>query len=121
MQALRHFYVLAAEPRLLLPKDIDNGKFCYARIRLTFQSETEKEGQKMFLKAPCLLPQLDRLSRIELDDDRYWKIEFDQERNFNQLKKILNANCVLNVKQRAGCLSHADDPQVCIYFRILLF
>jgi anaphase-promoting complex subunit 1 len=107
--------VLATEPRLLLPKDIDNNKFCYAKVRLTFQSNTQKEGQRIVLKAPCLLPQLDRLKKIELDDDRYWKITFDKDRNFDQLKKILNANCVLNVKQRAGCLSHMEDPQVIIF------
>ncbi|XP_011495610.1 PREDICTED: anaphase-promoting complex subunit 1 [Ceratosolen solmsi marchali] len=117
LQALRHFYVLATEPRLLLPKDIDNGKFCYAKVRLTYQSISQKEGQRIVLIAPCLLPQLDRLSKIELDDDRYWKITFDKERNFDQLKTILNANCVLNVKQRAGCLSHMEDPQG---FRTLL-
>ncbi|XP_008202865.1 anaphase-promoting complex subunit 1 [Nasonia vitripennis] len=117
LQALRHFYVLATEPRLLLPKDIDNKKYCYAKIRLTFQSDSQNEGQKIVLKAPCLVPQLDRLDKIELDDDRYWKITFDKDRNFDLLKEILNANCVLHVKQRAGCLSHTEDPQG---FRTLL-
>lgn len=116
LQALRHFYVLATEPRLLLPKDIDTRKYCYARIRLTFKSYSQNKGQKVVLKAPCLVPQLDRLSKIEFDDDRYWKITFDKDRNFDQLKRILNANCVLFVKQRAGCLSHMEDPQVCILF-----
>lgn len=117
LQALRHFYVLASEPRLLLPKDIDSKKFCYAKISLTYESENQKEGQKTFLKAPCLLPQLDRLSKIELNDDRYWGITFENNRNFNQLRKILKTDGILSVKQKAGCLSHIEDPQG---FRTLL-
>ncbi|XP_058810351.1 anaphase-promoting complex subunit 1 isoform X4 [Phymastichus coffea] len=117
LQALRHFYVLATQPRLLLPKDIDTKQFCYVNVRLTFESISQKEGQKIILKAPCLLPQLDRLNKIEVDDDRYWRIIFEKGRNFDQLTKILEDNCVLDVKQRAGCLSRVEDPQG---FRTLL-
>ncbi|XP_023247681.1 anaphase-promoting complex subunit 1 [Copidosoma floridanum] len=110
LQALRHFYVLAVDPRLLLPKDIDSKKFCYAKMRITFQSSSEQEGQRVSMKAPDLLPQLNRLSKIELADDRYWKIILEKDRHFQQLENILNNNCVLHVKQRAGCLSHLEDP-----------
>lgn len=37
LQALRHLYVLAAEPRLLLPRDVDSGHPCYVPIKITFQ------------------------------------------------------------------------------------
>ncbi len=37
LQALRHLYVLAAEPRLILPKDVDSGKPCYAPIEIVFK------------------------------------------------------------------------------------
>ncbi|KAL7307917.1 hypothetical protein TKK_0000010 [Trichogramma kaykai] len=117
LQALRHFYVLATEPRLLLPKDIDSEAYCFAQMKLTFAGDGSQKGPEVIVKAPCMLPQLDSLLKVELDDDRYWKITFDRDRNFDQLKKILNANCSLYVKQKAGCLSHMEDPQG---FRTLL-
>lgn len=32
LQAFRHLYVLAVEPRLFLPRDIDSGKLCLCNI-----------------------------------------------------------------------------------------
>ena len=34
LQAFRHLYVLAAEPRLLLPRDVDTNEFCYVPIEI---------------------------------------------------------------------------------------
>lgn len=33
LQAFRHLYVLAIEPRMLLPRDIDSGKLCLCNIQ----------------------------------------------------------------------------------------
>lgn len=112
MQALRHLYVLAAEPRIILPKDIDTGQYCYATIRLTFETDKEAEGQEVSLEAPCLLPQLGSLRRIELDDSRYWKIVFDKHYNWEQLEYMLERHESISIKQRAGCLSYLEDPHV---------
>ncbi|XP_020285295.1 anaphase-promoting complex subunit 1 isoform X2 [Pseudomyrmex gracilis] len=110
LQALRHLYVLAAEPRIILPKDIDTGHYCYATIRLTFENDKEAEGQEVALEAPCLLPQLNSLRRIELDDSRYWKIVFDKYYNWQQLENMLEKHESISIKQRAGCLSYLEDP-----------
>lgn len=37
LQALRHLYVLAAEPRLLTPIDVDSNTPCYALIEVTYK------------------------------------------------------------------------------------
>lgn len=37
LQALRHLYVLAAEPRLLTPVDVDSNTPCYALIEVTYK------------------------------------------------------------------------------------
>lgn len=37
LQALRHLAVLAAEPRLLVPVDVDNLKPCYALLEVTYK------------------------------------------------------------------------------------
>ncbi|XP_012141180.1 anaphase promoting complex subunit 1 isoform X2 [Megachile rotundata] len=110
LQALRHLYVLAAEPRVILPRDIDSGQYCYAMVHLTFASEKEAEGQDVVLQAPCLLPQLCNINKLELKDDRYWEIVFEKNHNWQQLESVLK-NCEpLSVKQRAGCLPYIEDP-----------
>ncbi|XP_043478595.1 anaphase-promoting complex subunit 1 [Leptopilina heterotoma] len=111
LQALRHLYVLAAEPRLLLPRDIDNSQYCYASVTLTFQTEKMSEGQEIIMKAPCLLPQMNSLKKVQLNDDRYWKISFERCQNWTQLEDMLSRCEPLDVKQRAGCLSYLEDPR----------
>lgn len=37
LQALRHLYVLGAEPRLLVPVDVDTNTPCYALIEVTYK------------------------------------------------------------------------------------
>ncbi|XP_077273571.1 anaphase promoting complex subunit 1 isoform X1 [Temnothorax americanus] len=110
LQALRHLYVLAAEPRIILPRDIDTGQYCYATIHLTFETDKEAEGQEISLQAPCLLPQLCSLKKIELKDSRYWKITFLKHHNWQQLENMLERHDFLSIKQRAGCLSYLEDP-----------
>lgn len=62
------------------------------------------------LMAPCLLPELDTLDRVFVDDDNYWPIYFEKKINWKQLLNILNMNGCIDIKKRAGCLSHLDDP-----------
>ena len=117
LQALRHLYVLAAEPRIILPRDIDTGQYCYATIHLTFENDKETDGQEISLQAPCLLPQLRSLKKIELKDSRYWKITFVKHHNWQQLENMLERHDFLSIKQRAGCLSYLEDPHVKRYFK----
>lgn len=43
LQALRHLYVLAAEPRLLTPVDVDSNTPCYALIEVTYKVNSLEE------------------------------------------------------------------------------
>ncbi|KAG7158322.1 Anaphase-promoting complex subunit 1-like [Homarus americanus] len=38
LQALRHLYVLAAEPRLLMPVDVDTGRLCQVNVTVRFSA-----------------------------------------------------------------------------------
>nr|XP_037873049.1 anaphase-promoting complex subunit 1 isoform X2 [Bombyx mori] len=105
LQALRHLYVLAVEPRLLLPRDIDTGELCYAHIQVI-----DLQGSVRQMKAPCILPELDKLKEVKIDDPRYWPITFQRDRNWDQLKLFLEYTWCVEVKQRAGCLPHRHDP-----------
>ena len=37
LQAFRHLYVLAAEPRVIVPREVDTGKACYAPLEVTLK------------------------------------------------------------------------------------
>lgn len=54
LQALRHLYVLAAEPRLLVPVDVDANTPCYALLEVTY---------KVTLPVVCVIHSLTRLGR----------------------------------------------------------
>lgn len=105
LQAFRHLYVLAVEPRLILPRDLSTGKLCYAHIQVI-----DLEGAVRKMKAPCIIPELDTLREVRVSDPRYWPITFQRDRNWDQLKTFLEYTWCIDIKQRAGCLSYLDDP-----------
>jgi anaphase-promoting complex subunit 1 len=93
LQALRHLYTLAAEPRLLETRDVDTHETCYVPIEII--SEQEKSSRR----APCLLPE--KIESIRVQDERYCPIEW----------KGSLPSMILHVKKRAGYLSYAMDPK----------
>lgn len=60
--------------------------------------------------APCMLPELDSLKNVRIEDSSYWPVYFDRQRNWDQLVKILQKSGCIDIKQRAGCFSHLEDP-----------
>nr|XP_049700108.1 anaphase-promoting complex subunit 1 [Helicoverpa armigera] len=106
LQAFRHLYVLAVEARLILPRDISTEKLCYAHIQVIDLNNVVKE-----MKAPCIIPELDTLKEVKINDPRYWPITFQRDRNWDQLKLFLEYSWCIDIKQRAGCLSYLADPQ----------
>ncbi|XP_061376792.1 anaphase-promoting complex subunit 1 isoform X2 [Danaus plexippus] len=105
LQAFRHLYVLAVEPRLILPRDLDTGKLCYAHIQVI-----DLQGAVKEMKAPCIIPELDSLREVRIKDPRYWPITFHRDHNWDQLKTFLQYTWCIDIKQRAGRLSYLDDP-----------
>ncbi|KAH0622807.1 hypothetical protein JD844_025492 [Phrynosoma platyrhinos] len=92
LQALRHLYVLAAEPRLLVPVDVDTDTPCYALLEVTYKGTQWYEETTEELMAPTLLPELHLLKQCIL------------------VESILSKDGVLYVKLRAGQLSYKEDP-----------
>lgn len=68
------------EPRLFIPKDIITGRMCYANLKLV-----NLKGVAINSRAPCILPSLETLSKVMVDDERYWSLEFERGRNWEQL------------------------------------
>lgn len=107
LQALRHLYVLAVEPRLFLPRDIDTHQLCLCNISVLEMGATELRRLPI---APCILPELSTLQKVIVDDENYWPVCFERARNWHQLEKALELCAPIDIKKRTGCLSHLEDP-----------
>lgn len=107
LQALRHLYVLAVEPRLFLPRDIDTHQLCLCNISVLELGATELRRLPI---APCILPELSTLQKVIVDDENYWPVCFERSRNWHQLEKALELCAPIDIKKRTGCLSHLEDP-----------
>lgn len=106
LQAFRHLYVLAIEPRLFLPRDIETGKLVVCKLSYV---EIDRKLAAVTM-APTMLPELDTLKTVYINDPNYWPVTFERGRNWDQLIEILHGNGCIDVVQRSGCLSHLDDP-----------
>ncbi|KAH8030098.1 hypothetical protein HPB51_006530 [Rhipicephalus microplus] len=113
LQAFRHLYVLAVEPRHLLPVDSITGNVVYSHITVSFKPTNAYGACNYVLKAPCHLPELDLLDSVSLNDPRYWPITFRRDKNWDLLKQALLNRGRLCVKHKAGCLPYAVDPTGC--------
>ncbi|KFB42012.1 meiotic checkpoint regulator cut4 [Anopheles sinensis] len=81
VQALRHLYVLAVEPRLIIPRRIDNGRLTQCFIRFARRDHNIVEKRL----APCMLPELHTLEWVELCDPNFFQVRFDST-NWNLLE-----------------------------------
>uniref|UniRef100_A0A8C5E585 Anaphase-promoting complex subunit 1 n=1 Tax=Gouania willdenowi TaxID=441366 RepID=A0A8C5E585_GOUWI len=111
LQALRHLAVLAAEPRLLVPVDVDSLKPCYALLEITYKATKWYDETTVDLMAPAMLPELHLLKKVKVKGPRYWELTVDLSKETQHLTDILSRDGVLYVKLRAGQLPYKEDPQ----------
>ncbi|XP_051781384.1 anaphase-promoting complex subunit 1 isoform X2 [Erpetoichthys calabaricus] len=111
LQALRHLYVLAAEPRLLVPVDVDTNTPCYALLEITYKETQWYKETTVERMAPTLLPELHLLKQVRVKGPRYWELTIDVSNGTSHLQVILSKDGILYVKLRAGQLSYKDDPR----------
>lgn len=76
LQAFRHFWVLAAEPRCLVTKDIDTNQPIILPISITLRNGEESQRH-----TPCLLPELDRIRTVRTTSTAYWNMTLDLQSN----------------------------------------
>lgn len=108
LQALRHLWVLAAEPRCLIARDVDTKEVVYLPVKIKV-----KEGREVGttqLISPTLIPDLDKLLSIRVDTPRYWPFYLDIA-NYPRHKESLLRNQTLFVKRRTAFLSYREDPK----------
>ena len=72
LQAFRHFWVLATEPRCLIARDTDTHQPIPLAMRLVLRS-----GAESSITTPCLLPELETIAAVHTDNPEYWPVTLD--------------------------------------------
>lgn len=98
LQAFRHFWVLAAEPRCLVIRDVDTGRAISMPITVSFRDDSLPPKN---LVAPCLLPEVNEISQIQTTDVNYWPTTLDFAHNASHLRAFTR-NQSLNVRRRSA-------------------
>ncbi|CZT42602.1 related to bimE protein [Rhynchosporium secalis] len=76
LQAFRHFWVMAAEPRCLVARDIDTNQLVTIPVFITLRNGVETQRH-----TPCLLPELDQIKTVRTNSPEYWNLVLDLENN----------------------------------------
>ncbi|KAF2259994.1 hypothetical protein CC78DRAFT_524041 [Lojkania enalia] len=96
LQAFRHFWVLAAEPRCLIVRDVDTGRAISMVITVRLRNNMVKT-----MVAPCLLPELHIIESIETGEVSYWPTTLDFVNNPLHLQSF-KLNQTLHVRRRTA-------------------
>ncbi|KAI0769381.1 hypothetical protein BD413DRAFT_557879 [Trametes elegans] len=130
LQAYRHLWVLAMEPRHLVARDVDTREIAYLPIKAKVKEgeqgpasklrdveQVAKEGGKdkervgtAHLIAPTLIPDIERILSIRVDTPRYWPFYLDVA-NFPRHRNALLRSQTLFVKRRTAFLTYMEDPK----------
>ena len=108
LQALRHLWVLAIEPRCLITRDIDSRKVIFLPVKLRVAESNSRIGSLPLL-APTLTPDFASIRSVRVDSPRYWPIYVDFQTS-PQMKDAFIRNQTLWVKRRRGYLGYFEDP-----------
>ena len=91
LQALRHFYVLAIECRLLQAVNIESGEFVSVPLQIDYKPNKntnryvqEKETTRQ-VKTPIMLEDMHKISRIRLTDKQYYEVTIEKPENIATL------------------------------------
>ncbi|KAG9443865.1 hypothetical protein H6P81_015205 [Aristolochia fimbriata] len=115
LQAFRHLYVLATEPRVVHTVDVDTGLSVYAPIEVTMK-ETENHSETSFCEVtPCILPERPVLKTVRVCGPRYWPQVIEIEPQDKPWWKPGDKNDpfisgLIYVKRKVGACSYVDDP-----------
>ncbi|KAL4805434.1 negative regulator of mitosis [Aspergillus unguis] len=96
LQAFRHLWVLAAEPRCLVPRDLDSRR--PVSIPITVRT---LDGPHNTLNAPCLLPDLSTVARVEVRSPDYWPLVLDFAANPELREKFQHGGQSIYLRRKA--------------------
>jgi len=110
LQAFRHLYVLAVEPRVLVPRSSDSGEIMRCEVEVQWADQPQCANQPQFsglrleTRGPVLLPALSLLSSVSVSDSSYWSTVFrrSDSRGWQAFTDLLHSGGDLTVKKKPG-------------------
>ncbi|KAI0299010.1 hypothetical protein B0F90DRAFT_1818336 [Multifurca ochricompacta] len=108
LQALRHLWVLAVEPRCLIARDVDTKEIVYLPVKIKVKEGPDVEMAQLI--SPTLIPDFDKVLSIRVDTPRYWPFYLDLA-NVRRHKDSLLRSQTIYVKRRTAFLSYLEDPK----------
>lgn len=102
LQAFRHFWVLAAERRCLIARDVDTHRPVSLPILVTLRTGTE-----VAMNAPCLLPEIETITKIQTNDQEHWTVTLDLAENPIHYEAFKRHQSIY-VRRRAAYDAHAS-------------
>ena len=108
LQALRHLWVLAVEPRCLTARDVDTNEIVYLPVKIKVKEGSDVEMAQLI--SPTLIPDFERVLSIRIDTPRYWPFYLDLA-NVPRHKDSLLRSQTIYVKRRTAFLSYSEDPK----------
>lgn len=102
LQAFRHFWVLAAERRCIVARDVDTHRPVSLPILVTLRTGTE-----VVMNAPCLLPEIETIAKIQTNDQEHWTVTLDLARNSIHYEAFKRHQSIY-VRRRAAYDAHAS-------------
>ncbi|KAI1385961.1 uncharacterized protein F4822DRAFT_358693 [Hypoxylon trugodes] len=75
LQAFRHFWVLATDPRCLVTKDVATNAPVCVPVAIRLKNSTEEDVRR----TPCLLPPLSDIHSVRTMSMEYWDLELNFE------------------------------------------
>lgn len=113
LQACRHLWVLAVEPRLLVAEDVDSHEVSYLPVKVMHTDPENNDVSSVAsheIKTPALLPYFQSIRSLETVSLRYWPASLQVSTNTAHAKALLSMRTMF-VKRKTGHLSYADDPK----------
>ncbi|KAI4127230.1 MAG: hypothetical protein LQ338_003306 [Usnochroma carphineum] len=102
LQAFRHFWVLATEPRCLIIRDLDTHRPLSLPLTVKLQN-----GATLPMIAPCLLPELQTIATLAIVDAAYWPVTLNLAENPRYLLAFKRHQTIY-VRRRAAGDSNAS-------------
>lgn len=106
LQAFRHLWALAVEPRCLVTRDVQTRELCCVPVVVkTFDVQVEGGLREFRMTTPCLLPSYRDIHSIRTESPRYWSNVLEISSNVKH-RQILLTHRTMFVKKKIGHLSY---------------
>ena len=102
LQAFRHFWVLATERRCVITRDVETLRPVTLPILITLRT-----GAEIALNAPCLLPELETIAKIQTNDQEHWTVTLDLAENATHYEAFKHHQNIY-VRRRGSYDAHAS-------------